>query len=162
MYLRFLLISLKDRDSFYKYWFKFKFWSFILYNSISFIVVKHAWNGYLFIIINFKGSWNISLLIWHGVIQLNNTNTAWKVSEYGVISGPYIPAFGLNTEYLSVFSPNAGKYWPKITSYLDTFHAVQVNTTGSIDKACLSVFICYFELVFTHWMISVISKPKYN
>ena len=25
-------------------------------------------------------------------------------------SGPYFPAFGLNTEYLSAFSPNAGKY----------------------------------------------------
>ena len=23
---------------------------------------------------------------------------AWKVSKYGVISGPYFPAFGLNTE----------------------------------------------------------------
>ena len=28
-------------------------------------------------------------------------------------SGPYIPAFGLNTEYLSVFSPNAGNYRPE-------------------------------------------------
>ena len=25
-------------------------------------------------------------------------NTAWKVSKYGVISGPYFPVFGLNTE----------------------------------------------------------------
>ena len=25
--------------------------------------------------------------------------TAWKVSEYGVISGPYFPAFGLNTDF---------------------------------------------------------------
>ena len=27
-------------------------------------------------------------------------------------------------EYLSVFSPNAGKYGPEITLYLDIFHAV--------------------------------------
>ena len=27
-------------------------------------------------------------------------------------SGPYFPALGLNTEYLSVFIPNAGKYGP--------------------------------------------------
>ena len=40
--------------------------------------------------------------------------TAWNVSKYGVISGPYFPAFGLNT----------GKYGPEKTSYLDTFHAV--------------------------------------
>ena len=25
-------------------------------------------------------------------------NIAWKVSKYGVISGPYFPPFGLNTE----------------------------------------------------------------
>ena len=37
--------------------------------------------------------------------------TAWKVSKYGVFSGPYFPAFGLNTEY--IFSPNAGKYGPE-------------------------------------------------
>ena len=40
--------------------------------------------------------------------------TAWKVSKYGVISGPYFP----------VFSPNTGKYGPEITPYLDTLHAV--------------------------------------
>ena len=40
--------------------------------------------------------------------------TAWKVSKYGVISGPYFP----------VFSPNKGIYGPEITPYLDTFHAV--------------------------------------
>ena len=25
--------------------------------------------------------------------------TTWKVSKYGVISGPYFPAFGLNTDF---------------------------------------------------------------
>ena len=61
-------------------------------------------------------------------------NTAWKVSKYGIISGPYFPVFGLNTEIYeantSVFSPNAGKYGPEITPYLDTFHAV-VTWLGS-------------------------------
>ena len=42
------------------------------------------------------------------------TFTAWKVSKYGVISGPYFPVFGLNT----------GRYGPEIAPYLDTFHAV--------------------------------------
>ena len=41
--------------------------------------------------------------------------------KYGVFSGSYFPAFGLNTPYLSVFSPNAGKYGPEKTSYLDNF-----------------------------------------
>ena len=38
------------------------------------------------------------------------------MSKYGVISAPYFPVFGLNTE----------KYGPKITPYLDTFHAAIV------------------------------------
>ena len=45
------------------------------------------------------------------------TNTAWKVSKYGVFSGPYFP----------VVSPNTGKSWSEKTLYLHTFHAVQVN-----------------------------------
>ena len=43
------------------------------------------------------------------------SRTAWKMSKYGVISGPYLP----------VFSPDTGKYGPEITPYLDTFHAVK-------------------------------------
>ena len=41
---------------------------------------------------------------------------ARKVSKYGVTSGPYFPAFSLDT----------GKYGPEITPYWDTFHAVSV------------------------------------
>ena len=41
-------------------------------------------------------------------------STAWKVSNYGVILGPYFLIFVLNT----------GKYGPEKTPYLDTFHAV--------------------------------------
>ena len=37
---------------------------------------------------------------------------AWKVSKYGITSGPYFPVFGLNTEICGV------------TPYLDTVHAV--------------------------------------
>ena len=56
-------------------------------------------------------------------VKLLNTNisdnegikvSAWKVSKYGFISGPYFP----------VFNPNTGKYGPEMTPYLDTFHAV--------------------------------------
>ena len=46
------------------------------------------------------------------------------MSKYGLFSGPYFPAFGLNAERYSVFSPNAGKYGPDKTSYLDTFHVM--------------------------------------
>ena len=44
------------------------------------------------------------------------------MSKYGVFSGPYFPAFGLNMERYKVFIPNAGKYGPEKTPYLDTFH----------------------------------------
>ena len=40
--------------------------------------------------------------------------TAWKVSKYGVISGPYFSVFRLNT----------GKYGPEKNPYSDTFHTV--------------------------------------
>ena len=47
-----------------------------------------------------------------GIYRISHTFiTAWKVSKYGVISGPYFPVFGLNT----------GKYGPEKTPYLDTF-----------------------------------------
>ena len=46
-------------------------------------VVFHAVTGY-----ERKHSW----------LRLVKETTAWKVSKYGVFSGPYFPAFGLNTE----------------------------------------------------------------
>ena len=61
-----------------------------------------------------------------GLETLENKCTAWKVGKYGFFSSPYFPAFGLNTErqeYLSVFTPNAGKCRPEETSYLETFQA---------------------------------------
>ena len=56
-------------------------------------------------------------------------STERKVSKYGVFSGPYFPAFGLNTEIYSVnlrIQPNTRKYGPEKTPYLDTFHTVLV------------------------------------
>ena len=55
---------------------------------------------------------------WQTIGVVLVSHTAWKVSKYRVISGPYFPAFGVN--------PNTGKYWPKITPYLDTFQAVSI------------------------------------
>ena len=41
--------------------------------------------------------------------------TQWSVKSVHIwnFSDLYFPAFGLNTEYLSLFSPNAGKYGPE-------------------------------------------------
>ena len=44
----------------------------------------------------------------------HETDTAQKVSKYGVFSGPYFPVFSLNME----------KYGPEKTLYVDTFHTV--------------------------------------
>ena len=61
-------------------------------------------------------------------IQMNHdTTTAWKVSKYGVIPGPYFPVFGLNTEIFriqfeyrkirtrnnSIFGHFSRSAWPK-------------------------------------------------
>ena len=43
-------------------------------------------------------------------------------------SGPYFPAFGMNTEkYSEILSQNAGKYGQEKTTYLGTFHAVSYS-----------------------------------
>ena len=44
-----------------------------------------------------------------------NLCTAWKLSKYGVFSGPYFPVFGQNT----------GKYGSEKTPYMDTSHTVR-------------------------------------
>ena len=36
------------------------------------------------------------------ILTFRNSDTAWKLSKYGVFSGPYFPAFGLNTERYGV------------------------------------------------------------
>ena len=58
------------------------------------------------------------------------------MSNYGVFSGPHFPAFCLNrrdTEYLSLFSQNAGKYRPEKPPYLDIFHTVRLTSkTGDV------------------------------
>ena len=57
-------------------------------------------------------------------------DTAWKVSKYGVFSGPYFPVFELNMR----------KYRPGKTPYDDTFHAVLVSKLvweNILNSSCL-------------------------
>ena len=67
------------------------------------------------------------------------------MSKYGVISVPYFPAFGLNTERydLSLFGPNAGKYGPEITPYLDTFHGMRSMVLVKYEQ--ISITLANFE-----------------
>ena len=53
----------------------------------------------------------------------SGSSTAWKVSKYGVISGPHFPVFGL-------------KYRLEITPYLDNFHAVPLKTINVRTRWC--------------------------
>ena len=48
--------------------------------------------------------------------MLSSEITAWKMTKYEVISGPYF----------SVSSLNTGKYGPEITPYLGTFQVVKI------------------------------------
>ena len=72
-------------------------------------------------------------------ILLQNTFTAWKVSKYGVFSGP-----------------NTGEYGPENTPYWDTFHAVIENIT--LEKQCI------FKAASgtTHSNIPVGKRPEVN
>ena len=47
------------------------------------------------------------------------------MSNYGVFSGSYFPAFGLDTE-IYVVNPNAEKKGPEKTPYLDTFDTLEI------------------------------------
>ena len=58
-----------------------------------------------------------------------------------------------DTEYLSVFSPNAGKYGPEETPYLDTFYAVnsitKLNKIAIVDLKHLVNFTYCFTVKFS-------------
>ena len=41
---------------------------------------------------------------------------------------------GRDTKYFSVFSPNAGKYGPEKTPYLNTFHAVNIIAKENLNS----------------------------
>ena len=83
----------------------------MLLQSTNFLAKKQANSSSTLVIevilipyINIENPWKFIELI-----------TAWKVSKYGVVSGPYFPAFG-----------------PEKTPYLDTFHTVFRFTTSKV------------------------------
>ena len=71
-------------------------------------------------------------------------NTAWKMSKYGVFLTTIFPHSywtWRDTPYLSVFSPNAGKYGLEKAPYLDTFHVVQRYFTPTLKRKDYNVII---------------------
>ena len=73
--------------------------------------------------------------------------TAWKVTKYGVFSGPCF----------HVFSPNTGKYGPEKTPYLDTNHAVHVSDYHIITCDFANDFLCL-----KHHSVGSDIKPMVN
>ena len=65
-----------------------KKWSFFVAHRIY---LSFYWNAYPEIRKLFLDVFKAFDRFWHTV-------TAWKLSKYGVFSGPYFPAFGLNTD----------------------------------------------------------------
>ena len=77
-------------------------------------------------------------------------NDVWKVSKYGVFSGPFFPHsdwIRRDTKYLSVFSLNAGKYGPEITLYLVTFHAVDRGNRKRCSGVKTQVLFQFWEFL---------------
>ena len=72
----------------------------------------------------------------------------------GVFSGPYFPAFRLNT----VFSPNAGKYRPKINSVSDTFHAVIITTDDQYKLVNYQTYYVYLQK--KYFCFSLFNEPS--
>ena len=83
------------------------------------------------------------------------------MSKDGVFSGPYFPAFGLNAKYLSVFSPNVGKYEPEKTPYLDSFHAVYNSVSPRTEIYCQNK-TSFLELFYTAFFLQKQTSKKSN
>ena len=75
-----------------------------------------------------------------------HTTTAWKLSKCVVflvrifLHLDWIRRDAKYARYLSVFSPNAGKYGPEKTLYLDAFHAVNPHNHLIKHFKSLSLF----------------------
>ena len=68
------------------------------------------------------------------IFRVWKNDTAWNVTKYGVISGPYF----------LVFSPNTGKHGPEITRYLLTFHAVRLKGALYFHKR----YYMYYKIMY--------------
>ena len=74
-------------------------------------------------------------------------DTAWKVSKYGVISGPYFPVFGLNTEVYSVnlhIQSEYRKIWTRKTSIFGHFSRSASNRNACVCSS-FTVMIILFK-----------------
>ena len=63
-------------------------------------------------------------------IRFSEGDTAWKVSKYGVISGPYFPVFGLNTDHKQLCIWTLFTQWDILCKFEDRAF------TGTLQNNC--------------------------
>ena len=74
--------------------------------------------------------------------------TTWKVSKYGVFSGPYFPAFGLNAEIYQVnlrIQSEYRKIWTRKTSVFGHFSRGACRRVSYIILFQWSHFECFLN-----------------
>ena len=100
--------------------------------------------------------YTIGNIIMFFLLWINVTATAWKVSKYGVFSGPYFPIFGLNTEIYGVNSHSV----PFVFSSFNISQCVHENNLKPIlekDKWLLS----FWQPFWVSWK-SIITLPGFK
>ena len=74
----------------------------------------------------------------------------WPDTEFFLVGiFPYSGWIQRDTEYLSVFNSNAGKYGPEKNPYLDNFHALLLNRNKKLSVTRISisqVFACVEQI----------------
>ena len=96
--------------------------------SCSNLLIKP--NSHLFPNINFLVSIDLKWLFIF-ILQKHCVKSVQIRSFFWSVFFPHSDWIRRDTPYLSVFSPNAGKYGPDKTPYLHTFHTVKVLSISS-------------------------------
>ena len=132
-------------------------------SSINFFWYTDTFNKFLFnkfIVLVFFSAVNVTVNFFHGSFALDNLFSSHhsKWLKIKISNGMrekcqnteliLVPIFRRSTwiwrdtKYLSVFSPNAGKYGPELTPYLDTFHAVAMPPFYRLSVAMTRSWSC--------------------
>ena len=97
---------------------------------------------------------NVPLNTCNACYNIRVVNTAWKVSKYGVISGPYFPTFGLNTErYFVLGHISRSKTWNELFNPLTTDVSNHIKTSQLICNA--NLFSIWWETLVVHRLINM-------
>ena len=109
---------------------------------------------------DFQGWLNHGIFFRVCVINVKNLlYTSWKVSVFGTFLVRIFPDsdwIRRDTEYLSVFSPNAGRYVPEKTPNTDTFRAVSVDRFIFFISLTLNNISRYFR--YLHEVRTILSR----